>query len=80
MRGKTMFGIKRIKMQIQLYLGGCLFFDFWGFCFLQATFLSTVLTKIVNLENKNRDLGIIFRNLIDTKKTLFSLPLLQCKR
>ena len=75
-----MFGIKRIKMQIKLYLGGCLFFDFLGFRFLQATFLSTVLTKIVNLENKNRDLGIIFRNIIDTKKTSFSLPLLQCKR
>ena len=52
-REKTMFGIKRIKTQIRLYLGGCLFFDFSGFCFLQATFLSTVLTKILNLENKN---------------------------
>lgn len=52
-REKTMFGIKRIKMQIRLYLGGCLFFDFSGFCFLQAAFLSTVLTKILNLENKN---------------------------
>lgn len=70
-REKTMLGIKRIKMQIRLYLGCCLFFDFLGFCFLQSTFLSTVLTKIVNLENKNRDLGIIFRNIIDTKKTFF---------
>jgi len=36
---KTMFGIKRIKMQIKLYLGGCLFFDFLlGFIFCKLPF------------------------------------------
>lgn len=38
-RAKTMFGIKRIEMQIKLYLGGCLFFDFLlGFVFCKLPF------------------------------------------